>query len=359
MLNGVYSLISLHILALIWVSMLYIPPQKIRWSFLWFFQILVTEWIFLSILWAFGLPWLHPSFLWFSLLVLFYVLGLNIHLRTHNIFTENTQALKSLAHYTLADFIQNIYPFRKASKAEVIQEPSQKLEHLYFRCEKPIALCIHIHGGAWKYGDATQLAVVADLFNQENIEVISINYKKYPDAQLAEIMKSVEQSFLFLKNTFSNSNKVILYGRSAGGHLALMLSSLHPEMIDKVVALYPVTDLPALTKEPTNDLLKSPEWVKQVTGVDYNDQPELYRNLSPCYNLQKNAPPLLLIHGANDPVVSIQQSNSLYKMASSYNRSTVYLAFDKATHGFDALWRGLSMTAFKKALIAFLKMKQS
>lgn len=358
MLNGIYSLISLHVLALIWVSTLYTPPQKIRWGFFWFFQILVTEWTVLSILFAIIFPLLHPSLLWFSTLIVFYVLGLNIHLRTHRIPSDKVEIFKALSHYSFFDFLKNTYPFKKTIPFKKIQEPEQQLEHLYFPCKDAQRLCIHIHGGAWKHGDASQLTFIADLFAQEKIELISINYKKYPQVHLPDIMNSVEKTFQFIKQEFSPSNKVILYGRSAGGHLALMLSSLYPELVEKVISLYPVTDLPALTKEPQDDLLKSPEWVKEVIGSSLEDQPELYRSLSPSYSTQKNTPPLLLIHGANDPVVSIQQSNSLCKMASSYNRSIVYLAFDKGTHGFDAFWNGLSMIRFKKILIQFLKMKQ-
>lgn len=359
MLDGVYSLIILNILALIWVSMLYVPPTKIRWTFLWFFQILVTEWIFLSIALAIALPFISPAFLWFSILVALYIITLDIHLRSHNIPASILEKIKKHTRYSFLDFIVNIWPFKKSRPPEVIQESSQNLQHLYFRCKDAQALCIHIHGGAWKYDDASQLTVIADLFAQEKIEMISINYQKYPNVHLSEIMKSVEKTFLFLKQHYSDSKKVILYGRSAGGHLALMLSSLHPEMVEKVISLYPVTDLPALTEEPENDLLKSPQWVKEVIGHDFTEQPDLYRALSPTYNLQKDTPPLLLVHGANDPVVSIKQSNSLYKMASSYNRAVIYLAFDKGTHGFDALWGGLSMRRFKTILIEFLKVKQS
>lgn len=358
MLNGIYPVIALHVLALIWASTLYVPPTKIRWTALWFFQILVTEWIALSVLLSVILPCAHLSLLWFPGIVVFYILNRKNHLRTHNISLEVTTALKSLARESVKDFVANIFPFKCSAPPEKIQEPQQNLEHLYFRCENPKGLCIHIHGGAWKYDNASQLTFIANVFAQQDIEVISINYHKAPATQLADIVKSVERTFLFLKQQHSPSQKVILYGRSAGGHLSLMLSSLHPEMVDKVVALYPITNLLTMAEEPSNDLLNSPLLLEEVTGTTLKENPDLYRNLSPSYNQQNEAAPLLLVHGINDPVVSCEQSTGFYEVIRTSRRKVIYLGFEKGTHGFDALWNGLSMRSFRRVLVEFLRMKQ-
>jgi acetyl esterase/lipase len=172
---------------------------------------------------------------------------------------------------------------------------------------------------------------------------------------LNEIVRSVEETFQMICTTYGPQQKFTLYGRSAGGHLALMLAARWPDRIEKVVSLYPVTDLCSLSENSNDqDILKTKTWLKDVVGGTLQEKYSYYQQLSPTENLQTRFPPTLLVQGVNDPIVTFQQSDLLFQKLGQTNASAVYLRFSKGTHGFDALWNGLSMNTFRKVLGAFL-----
>lgn len=113
---------------------------------------------------------------------------------------------------------------------------------------------------------------------------------------------------------------------SSGGHLSLMVAMTgddgKPESKDPVeqtssrlqavVAWFPPTDMVNWKKE--NGYLEidklRPGMLKEMFG-DVDDPPAQLRSVSPIYFVSEDDPPLLLIHGDNDPVVPLQQSEVL------------------------------------------------
>lgn len=358
MFEGIYPLIALHTLALLWSSMFFLPASWIRWGWMWYLQILITEWVSLSFVLALVLANISPTFIWFFVPIFFYLAKRNNTLQTHGINLPAEATPQNKFASGMLRLSRNFWPFQSAPRANkwTSAGPTSDLIHLQFPAKPLRGVCIHIHGGAWKHGDASQLTFIANFFQKRDIEVLSINYKKHPEHCLTEIVASVEETFLKIRSNYPPEQKFILYGRSAGGHLALMLAARWPDIVDRVVALYPVSDLSSLAKSPfKNDILKTPTWIKEVVGGPVNEQEPLFRLLSPSENLPTPFPATLLVHGANDPVVTIHQSDLLYKKMVEKNAPVTYLRFAKATHGFDALWNGISMQTYCRVLGEFLK----
>ena len=57
------------------------------------------------------------------------------------------------------------------------------------------------------------------------------------------------------------------------------------------------------------------------------------RRASPSSYISKDAPPILLVHGAKDTVVFIESTDDFYKQMKSAGASIEYLRFQDGTHG--------------------------
>lgn len=354
MLESIYPLIIPNLVAAIWSIVFFLPAKWIRWGWLWYLQILITEWIFTSILLSAILILYSKVTIWFAAVILIYLYRRTFTFYSKSItLNSNFVFLDNLLFIIVEKYIF-FYKLKPKSKEFLIKNDNPDLKHLIFQIKNPKAVCIHIHGGSWMHGDANQLTNIVSVFHQHQIEVISINYKKYPDLHLNEIISNVGKTFEAICENYPAEQKFILYGRSAGGHIALMLSTLFPEKIEKVVSLYPITDLNSLALNATdNDVLKTKSWIKNVIGGDSDQKNLLHLQLSPSEMASQITAQVLLVHGENDPLIPIQQSDLLFEKMPHIS----YLRFRYGTHGFDAIWNGLSMSTFKNTLNAFIEQK--
>lgn len=357
MLNVIPILIGLHAIALAMAVILFVPASFIRWGWLWYAQILLSEWVFVPLFLGVLISLIHPSLVWFLITMFIYILQRSAVLHMSSANEKSGPQVHKISTFSILDLLKNIWPFLKTPKSIKWTLPSlsDSLTHLKFATESPRGVCLLIHGGAWKHGDAQQLSFVSALFQGLKFEVVSLNYKKFPEAHLSEIASSLEETFLGICAAYGDHQKFTLYGRSAGGHLALYLAARFPERIENAIALYPVTDFPSLyLNSDDHDLLKTRTWLTEVVGGSLDQKESLYSRLSPSEIFLSKQPRILLVHGENDPVVPVQQSDLLLERLSKRQASVAYLRFTKATHGFDAFWGGLSMLTFRSVLIEFL-----
>jgi acetyl esterase/lipase len=116
-------------------------------------------------------------------------------------------------------------------------------------------LVIFVHGGAWKFGNSRnhyQIPLLEKLLDN-NIDVISCNYRK----ELWPIpLNDVAFTFDRIQETYGQNNRrIVFFGTSAGGHLAIMAyyysflamqpnSTLPPENKNhRMLLFYPAIDV--------------------------------------------------------------------------------------------------------------------
>lgn len=124
--------------------------------------------------------------------------------------------------------------------------------------------------------------------------------------------------------------KPVVMGKSFGGYLALTLIFKYPEFATKCIDICGPSNL-------INFIFDSPpHWKKML--IDFIGDPESeYNRLlndSPIMQVHKIKVPLLLIHGKNDPRVSINQSTSLELELKKQNKKVITLYFDNEGHDF-------------------------
>jgi len=208
------------------------------------------------------------------------------------------------------------------------------------RSQDRTKVLIWIHGGAWIDGDKAEFRDFKPLFEsvQEDYAYIAINYRlfnllgnvnRFPAQE-----EDVKAAINFIKSKLREwnlSDKVVLAGASAGGHLALLHSYKNDDnLVDVCVALFPPTDLIMLAQ--TNAFAGI--LFNSMIG-DINTQQQLYINSSPLNFITNNSVPTAFFHGTADTVVPVSQSQELERVLGENNVPKLVQYFPGKGHGFS------------------------
>jgi acetyl esterase/lipase len=190
----------------------------------------------------------------------------------------------------------------------------------------PQPTLVFYHGGGWIGGtkEASFMSVMPWL--EMGWNVVNVEYRM---ARVAPAPGAVEDALCALRYVVSqaktynvDTNKIVVSGESAGGHLALAVGMIPASAgftsvcagggftgsdmtIPKVAAIinwYGITDL--------NDMLAGPnarsyalQWVGSATNRD-----ALAKSVSPLTYVRSDLPPILSIQGDADPIVPYSQN---------------------------------------------------
>ena len=214
---------------------------------------------------------------------------------------------------------------------------------------KDVPMFIFLHGGAWGSGFPTMYRLISSPFLERNYRAVVLGYRTYPDGTMedqvqdladaveyfttkyayASVSGSISSSTIDdnLDNTRSSSPKVVLMGHSSGAHIVMLaaLKGRFSSRVDALIGMSGVYDLTsALAKELQEGLTKlspmgpcckdqfeenSPTWLIEQRQINPSD-----KFSSPGDGELDCLPPVLLLHGDDDPVASPIQSESLYKI---------------------------------------------
>jgi acetyl esterase len=222
---------------------------------------------------------------------------------------------------------------------------------------------IIVHGGGWVRGD--RLTEVQPLFaplTKAGFAWFSIDYRLSSDwTQFGAAIADVENAVRFVKAHASqyriDPDRIALVGESAGGQLAAMaaLKASSETRVSAVVALYTPTDLVDLAR---NSTLVPSELRDSFRGTPFEMlMVARLRQLSPLYNLKRDSPPFLLIHGTADRLVPFAQSQAMCNRMKETGGSCELYSVEGAGHGIR-WWessRQDESSAYKAKMIDWLK----
>lgn len=208
-------------------------------------------------------------------------------------------------------------------------------------------LVLFIPGSAWHkqemYNDIPQYAALA----KRGYVVIAMEYREsdiaiFP-AQLEDVSNALQFISTIADKFHIDMNRIYLMGNSSGGHIAMMSVLFHAHglcdalpKIAGVIAESASTDLIICAKAPL------PPWLEirpsaVLLGVDkIEGNEELARKASCSMYITENIelPPILLIHSEYDPIVSVENSRTLYEKLSSAKHEVFYYEIEKnSAHG--------------------------
>ncbi len=132
-----------------------------------------------------------------------------------------------------------------------------------------------------------------------------------------------------IKSNQVDSEKVVIFGNSAGGLTALNCL-LYGSIFKAAICKYPVIDLKDMYHN-THRFEK--DYLNSLVGNYAKNQDE-YIDRSPINHIKKLKKPTLLFHGKKDTVISYEQTLKIQEILIQNNRYSEVIFFDNEGHGF-------------------------
>ena len=205
--------------------------------------------------------------------------------------------------------------------------------------EKPTPIVLNIHGGGWNHGKKESKSDFGSFF-KNGYAVANVEYRLIDVAPAPAAIEDVRCALIYLYNNAEvlniDTNKIVIMGASAGGHLALMTGLLGNNKyfdsdcayigeikIAAIINKYGITDLVPLTKSKS-----AINWLAD----EFRNQ-EFTKLVSPLNYVSKDSPPIFIAHGDEDQVVPYSQSVKLYEALKKNGVKTEFLNIPKGKHG--------------------------
>ena len=203
--------------------------------------------------------------------------------------------------------------------------------------KRPGVICIH--GGGWLEGTKEEYVSFWLPYIERGFVVANVEYRLGGVAKAPAAVSDVLNAARWFRKNAKRYNvdpkRIVVTGDSAGGHLALMVGMTPkianlgpPATVAAVINLYGITDVA--------DQLSGPN-MRRYTVAWVPDQPgrlELARRISPMTYVRKNVPPILTIHGENDPSVPYEHGVSLTKALRAKGADAEMIGVPQGKHGF-------------------------
>ena len=230
----------------------------------------------------------------------------------------------------------------------------------------PVPVVVHVHGGGWRRGSRRHpLPALGENFYAglaaQGIAVAAIDYRLSGEARYPAAVDDVRAAVAWARTGLSayglGDGPLVLWGDSAGGHLALLAAltggSAASKAVDGVVAWFPVTDLTSLN----GDDPQSRETL--FLGAPSAQVPGLAREASPITHVHPDAPPMLLMHGDSDAMVPPDQSIRFAKALSECGGQATLELVPGASHFWDGAADVPGIVARSAAFVRSLTLQES
>ena len=222
--------------------------------------------------------------------------------------------------------------------------------------EKNAPLIVWIHGGAWRSGSKKSMPLKEMV--KAGYAIASVDYRLSPVAKFPAQVHDIKAAIRFLRAKQGdhgyNAAKIGIAGASAGGHLVALVGTTngHAELegsvgdypdqssdVQAIVSYYGASNLTTILKQSTPHGLsvRVPALELLLAGIP-EKQPKLAKLASPVFHVDKDDPPLFLIHGDQDPQMPINQSHELHGKYKSLRRPVSFVVIHGAAHGGKAFY---------------------
>lgn len=243
---------------------------------------------------------------------------------------------------------------------------------------------IWMHGGALMFGSRADIPEEqVRLYLAAGYTLIAIDYRLAPETKLPGIISDVTEAVEWTRTNGKNllgidSANVIVVGQSAGAYLALLSGYMMKHPPKAIVSFYGYGDIrskwynqpdsAALSKTIITDeragqlagnaTITSAQvkdrldlyifsrqkgiWPNLVSGHDPKDKPEWFVQYCPVDHINRQYPPVLLIHGEKDADVPFEASVLLDEALTKANVQHHFIRLKNYGHLFDIFEGGLS-----------------
>ncbi len=207
---------------------------------------------------------------------------------------------------------------------------------------------VQVYGGAWQRGDPSDFAEFAEYFASRGWVVFAVDYRHAPShrfpAQLDDVRDALAWIGAHAEQYRADTSRMVLIGRSAGAHLA-MLAAYTPgaPRVRGVISYYgPVDLMEGYRSPPVPDPLDVRAVERAFLGGTPEQQPAAYAAASPISYTGAPQPPTLLVYGGRDHIVLPRFGRELRDSLRAHGTPVVHVEIPWAEHAFDAVPHGPS-----------------
>ena len=239
-------------------------------------------------------------------------------------------------------------------------DPLQKMD-IYLPANRTVTatkVIILIHGGGWTQGDKNDFTLTVETLKKRlpDYAIFNINYRLaawpanlFPTQEL-DVKAAVE--FIYgNRSSYLVSDKFVLLGASAGGHLSLLHAYKYntPVKIKAVVDFFGPTDMVDMHNNPGSYPSVA---IALLLGGTPTSNPSMYLQSSPVTYVSPATCPTIIIQGGADPLVNATtQSLALKNKLTTASVVNEYVLYPTGGHG-D--WNAATYTDAYNKIQAFL-----
>jgi len=209
----------------------------------------------------------------------------------------------------------------------------------------PMPVVVWIHGGAWMAGNKDEGIRLLPRFVQRGYFCASIEYRFSQEALFPAQIEDCKCAIRFLRSKAKEYNldpqRIGVWGASAGGHLVALLgtsasvkelegkggSQDYSSRVQAVCDYFGPADFPRWGD-------KSHPAVLKLLGGPVAEQKQKAALASPVTHIGKDLPPFLIMHGDQDKVVPLDQSEALHEALKKAGADVTLHVVKGAGHGF-------------------------
>lgn len=191
---------------------------------------------------------------------------------------------------------------------------------------------VFFFGGGWVGGDRHHFLHHAKYFSQRGLVCFLVDYrtKSKQGTTPFEALKDAKSALRFIrKNALEfgiDANKIIAAGGSAGGHLAAATA-----LIQKYNE---VSDDVSISCIPNALVLFNPVIDNGPGGYGHERIGHAYKEFSPLHNIQKGAPPTLLLLGTQDRLIPVATAEYYRTVMQKVGSRCELKLYEREDHGF-------------------------
>jgi acetyl esterase/lipase len=217
-------------------------------------------------------------------------------------------------------------------------------------------LLVFIHGGGWENGSKAGMPLGGLV--ERGYAVASLDFRpasKAPfPAQVHEIKAAVRFLRAGAKQYGYDATRIGIVGVSSGGHLAAMVGTSNGDTelegtlgehrgessaVQAIVSYFGAANLTTILAQSTPFGLGVREpALTRLLGSLPKDNEAIARKASPVFHVDARDPPLLLLHGDQDPQMPINQSHELEGAYEQQGLKAGFIVVHGAAHGGDAFF---------------------
>ncbi len=189
-------------------------------------------------------------------------------------------------------------------------------------------LLVWVHGGAWRRGSKARPPMI---FVENGIAMASLDFRQSTEAQFPAAVHDIKAAIRFLRANASDygyrTDRIAISGSSSGAHLAALVgvTNGHPALegsvgdhsdqssdVQAIISYFGASNLTTILAQSTPFGLgvRGPA-LELLLGALPEGATELAELASPVFHVDRDDPPLLLLHGDQDPQMPINQAHEL------------------------------------------------